>query len=113
MLTSLLITPAGRGRRQSNANRENNGNRDNRDNANRDRTPSTKRDDNSGPSEPESRRHQGYTAHTGTYFSLRELAKLSRGLKIPNGDTVYFRPSFVEDPWNNMPAIKTHCLSRY
>ncbi|KAL4897225.1 hypothetical protein BDV59DRAFT_198638 [Aspergillus ambiguus] len=55
----------------------------------------------------------GYTAPTGIYIGKEELVNLSNGIKLRTGDVVYFQPTFVEDPWKGIQAIKTECLMRY
>lgn len=46
-----------------------------------------------------------YTAPNGTVFSSAELSCASKGVKIEN-DRVYFRPSFVNDPWKGARLVK-------
>ncbi|KAA8646373.1 uncharacterized protein ATNIH1004_007803 [Aspergillus tanneri] len=55
----------------------------------------------------------GYTAPNGSHLPKDELLKLSDGVKTSNSDKVYFRPSFLEDPWKGLKAIKMECTSRY
>jgi hypothetical protein len=38
-------------------------------------------------------------SYGGPPISRAELDALRRGVKVENGDTAYFQPSFVEDPW--------------
>ncbi|KAL1853491.1 hypothetical protein Plec18170_005488 [Paecilomyces lecythidis] len=40
-----------------------------------------------------------YKAPNGTVLSQKDLHRLAGGVKKENGDTVYFQPSFIEDPW--------------
>ena len=62
---------------------------------------------------PTRRPQEGFTAPNGLFIHNRELARLSLGVKLDNNSTLYFRPSFVTDPWKNVKAMKTTCLSRY
>ncbi|RJE20436.1 hypothetical protein PHISCL_07222 [Aspergillus sclerotialis] len=62
---------------------------------------------------PARRVQEGFTAPNGLFIHNRELARLSLGVKLDNNSTLYFRPSFVTDPWKNVKAMKTTCLSRY
>ncbi|PLB53130.1 hypothetical protein P170DRAFT_434850 [Aspergillus steynii IBT 23096] len=55
----------------------------------------------------------GYTAPNGTHLRVGELQRLSCGVKVPNKDTAYFRPSFVEDPWKDVKPIMTECSNRW
>jgi hypothetical protein len=36
-------------------------------------------------------------------FTRQDLYVLSKGITNANGDTVYFAPSFIEDPWQRLP----------
>ncbi|PTU21300.1 hypothetical protein P175DRAFT_0500202 [Aspergillus ochraceoroseus IBT 24754] len=44
-------------------------------------------------------------APNGSLISKEELVKLSAGLRLDNTDTVYFLPSFIEEPWKGMKAV--------
>ncbi|OJJ44272.1 hypothetical protein ASPZODRAFT_758118 [Penicilliopsis zonata CBS 506.65] len=56
----------------------------------------------------------GYKTPSGAFLQLQELVKLAAGT-TKNGDGVksYFLPTFIEDPWAGLPAIKTKCLRRF
>ncbi|PYH89461.1 hypothetical protein BO71DRAFT_487919 [Aspergillus ellipticus CBS 707.79] len=54
-----------------------------------------------------------YVAPTGVRFRRDELIKWSNGIKNRKNDLVYFRPSFIEDPWKNMKPVLTTFLERY
>lgn len=61
-----------------------------------------------------SRQHEqeGYTAPNGTFLNKNQLARLADGIKNSNGDTAYFQPSFIEDPWAGMKPVKIPCSRR-
>lgn len=61
-----------------------------------------------------SRQHEqeGYTAPNGTFLNKNQLARLVDGIKNANGDTAYFQPSFIEDPWAGMKPVKIPCSRR-
>ena len=61
-----------------------------------------------------SRQHEqeGYTAPNGTFLNKNQLARLADGIKNANGDTAYFQPSFIEDPWAGMKPVKIPCSRR-
>ncbi|KAK2768177.1 hypothetical protein FQN54_000029 [Arachnomyces sp. PD_36] len=40
-----------------------------------------------------------YTSPNGQAFTRKELFDLERGVRDENGDMVFFKPSFIEDPW--------------
>ncbi|GAD95271.1 predicted protein [Paecilomyces variotii No. 5] len=47
-----------------------------------------------------------YEAPNGTVLSQKDLRRLAAGVKKENGDTVYFRPSFIEDPWAGLTPVR-------
>ncbi|KAJ9295601.1 hypothetical protein DTO271G3_6057 [Paecilomyces variotii] len=47
-----------------------------------------------------------YAAPNGTVLSPGELRRLAAGVKKENGDTVFFRPSFIEDPWAGLKPVR-------
>jgi len=47
-----------------------------------------------------------YEAPSGTILSPGELRRLAAGVKNENGDTVFFRPSFIEDPWAGLKPVR-------
>lgn len=55
----------------------------------------------------------GYTAPNGTHLRAGELRQLSNGVKRPDRDRVYFRPSFVEDPWKGVKPVMIECSNRW
>ncbi|RMJ28269.1 hypothetical protein PHISP_00832 [Aspergillus sp. HF37] len=55
----------------------------------------------------------GYTAPNGTFLGSTELSRLACGVQIENNFTVYFKPSFIIDPWEKLPVMKTTCLRFY
>lgn len=58
-------------------------------------------------------RSQDYQAPSGAFLNSNQLARLSEGVKLPPRHTVYFLPSFVEDPWKGLKSVKIGCLSRF
>lgn len=54
-----------------------------------------------------------YTAPSGAFLNSNQLARLSEGVKVPPKYTVYFLPSFVEDPWKGLKSVRIGCLSRF
>lgn len=58
-------------------------------------------------------RSQDYQAPSGAFLNSNQLARLSEGVKMPLKHTVYFLPSFVEDPWKGLKSVKIGCLSRF
>ncbi|KAF2799435.1 hypothetical protein K505DRAFT_321142 [Melanomma pulvis-pyrius CBS 109.77] len=46
--------------------------------------------------------HAATFSYGGPSISETELYALRRGIKDDAGDTAYFLPSFVEDPWENL-----------
>lgn len=49
----------------------------------------------------------GYLAPCGKRISKIMLTRLAEGIKYPlRGTTVYFLPSFVEDPWEGLKPVK-------
>lgn len=69
--------------------------------------------DKAGPQSQKQHSDGGYTAPNGTFIGKDELVKLSNGVKIANGDTVCFLPSFVINPWEGVRVMKTECLPLY
>lgn len=57
------------------------------------RTPSPNNDKNEKPYETD------YTSPSGQVFTTKDLNELRFGVKNERGDTVFFKPSFIEDPW--------------
>ncbi|KAJ9361428.1 hypothetical protein DTO280E4_3902 [Paecilomyces variotii] len=47
-----------------------------------------------------------YETPSGTVLSPGELRRLAAGVKNENGDTVFFRPSFIEDPWAGLKPVR-------
>ncbi|ODM22065.1 hypothetical protein SI65_02911 [Aspergillus cristatus] len=62
-----------------------------------------------------SRQHEqeGYTAPNGEFLNKNQLARYAEGMKSPHKDTVYFQPSFIEDPWAGMKPVLVPCSRRY
>lgn len=62
-----------------------------------------------------SRQHEqeGYTAPNGECLNKNQLARYAEGMKSPHKDTVYFQPSFIEDPWAGMKPVLIPCSPRY
>ena len=54
-----------------------------------------------------------YQAPSGAFLNSSQLARLSEGVKVPPKYTVYFLPSFVEDPWKGLKSVRIGCLSRF
>ena len=54
-----------------------------------------------------------YQAPSGAFLNSNQLARLSEGVKMPPKHTVYFLPSFVEDPWKGLKSVEIGCLSRF
>lgn len=71
------------------------------------------------PTKPADKQHvsdpevEGYTAPNGTHLRKDELDKLSMGVKVPDKDTVYFHPSFVEDSWKGLKPVMMECSGRW
>lgn len=42
----------------------------------------------------------GYLAPNGEFIPQDELERLAKGVKNEDGDTVYFKPSFIEGAWS-------------
>ncbi|KAF9893067.1 hypothetical protein FE257_012478 [Aspergillus nanangensis] len=70
------------------------------------------KESNLGEKEQSSEDH-GYKAPNGDYLRKGELVALSEGVKITDHDIVFFRPSFLENPWKGVAMIKTNCLLWY
>jgi len=62
-----------------------------------------------------SRQHEqeGYMAPNGEFLNKNQLARYAEGMRIRHKDTVYFQPSFIEDPWAGMKPVTIPCSRRY
>ncbi|XHF97831.1 hypothetical protein AWENTII_001407 [Aspergillus wentii] len=56
---------------------------------------------------------EGYTAPNGFFIHKIELARLSDGVRTRSKDRVIFRPSFLENPWKDMKAVRIESLAFY
>ncbi|BDD57110.1 hypothetical protein MPDQ_003459 [Monascus purpureus] len=54
-----------------------------------------------------------YRTPRGFIINKIELNRLSGGVKNARRDTIYFRVSFLEDPWQGLKPVKTACLERW
>lgn len=63
-------------------------------------------------SSPSVRAH--YRAPNGETFTRDEMAQLSAGARdMEKSVTIYFRPTFIDNPWAGMTAVRTTCLTSY